>query len=573
MKELKWTSIVIRWKAVDSGAENILLCNPFSISRFVNAMQLLGKESSDLDIALDTMTGYEFGVEVKNYLERHGRHKQSIHKIQSNPDKSKHLETATMRIFDTDVDFSNLRTEIYHDHSRIPVVEFGTPLEDAERRDITINTLFYNLHTQEVEDFTGKGLPDLRNGQIRTPLPPLKTFIDDPLRVLRVIRFASRFSYAIVPEILDAVQHEDIKSAFAVKISRERVGVEVDKMLKGPDPLRSMQLIAKFGFYDLVFVPPPEVTVDEVHENSRQKFGHEPAAVAIHHVHVSHSLLLDRQYASLLPTCVKPLSPASRRFLFLAAALTPFRGMTYIDHKGKTISVVKQIVLSALKLSVHDAECTAAILDHVDHVRDTLKRLASSSSTLPHPKCPGFTLDPNTDSSTPATGSLRKLLGFLVRALGSRPLNAEWYLAVLMTFVLDAAKHFPCADVGDGSEMAGPTAASSESMFHGRDGTDLVLDHMWAHYGDLMSKIQQHGVERAFEFRPLLDGREVAKTLGIRPGPGIGIILEHVMEWQIERGPLANKDECREWLVAEFKNEEKLKHIMELAAEKKAQAA
>eukprot|EP00952_Eustigmatos_sp_NYUAD-ZCMA_P010956 44673-Eustigmatos_ZCMA.PRE.1 len=90
------------------------------------------------------------------------------------------------------VDFTNLGTETYQRDSRIPVTSFGTAEEDAYRRDFTINALFYNLNTREVEDLTGRGLTDLLGeGLIRTPLPARTTFLDDPLRLLRAVRFAA----------------------------------------------------------------------------------------------------------------------------------------------------------------------------------------------------------------------------------------------------------------------------------------------------------------------------------------------------------------------------------------------
>ncbi len=68
---------------------------------------------------------------------------------------------------------------------------------------------------------------------IRTPLPPKETFRDDPLRVIRCIRFASRLGFTMVPELVEAARDDEIQQAFAQKISRERVGEEFDKMLKG----------------------------------------------------------------------------------------------------------------------------------------------------------------------------------------------------------------------------------------------------------------------------------------------------------------------------------------------------
>ena len=72
-----------------------------------------------------------------------------------NPDKSKHLETATTRVFGYQIDFVGLRAEVYTDKSRVPEVHPGTAQEDAYRRDFTINALFYNLNSGQVEDFTG----------------------------------------------------------------------------------------------------------------------------------------------------------------------------------------------------------------------------------------------------------------------------------------------------------------------------------------------------------------------------------------------------------------------------------
>jgi tRNA nucleotidyltransferase/poly(A) polymerase len=78
-------------------------------------------------------------------------------------------------------------------------MEIGTPEEDACRRDLTINSLFYNVNTGMVEDYCGRGLADLRQGVIRTPLPPFTTLLDDPLRVLRAIRLvASRTRSGVV---------------------------------------------------------------------------------------------------------------------------------------------------------------------------------------------------------------------------------------------------------------------------------------------------------------------------------------------------------------------------------------
>jgi tRNA nucleotidyltransferase (CCA-adding enzyme) len=203
--------------------------------------KLLDIQSHDIDTAINAMTGFAFSTKMQDYLKNEENMKKhsleakdlgSLHKILANPEKSKHLETATTKIFGFDVDFVNLRKETYSEDSRNPQMEFGTAIEDAERRDATINALFYNLHSDQVEDFTG-GLADLAGKRIRTPLEPRTTFMDDPLRVLRLIRFASRLDFRIDPESESWMSDPAVMDALKVKISRERVGVEIEKMLKG----------------------------------------------------------------------------------------------------------------------------------------------------------------------------------------------------------------------------------------------------------------------------------------------------------------------------------------------------
>ena len=132
--------------------------------------KLLGLESNDIDVALDKCLGAEFAAKVNEYLTSKGEEISGVGVIQSNPEQSKHLETATMKVRDVWLDFVNLRSESYADESRIPTMSFGTPLEDAMRRDLTINALYYNLNEKKVEDFTGKGIEDLKIGLCRTPL-------------------------------------------------------------------------------------------------------------------------------------------------------------------------------------------------------------------------------------------------------------------------------------------------------------------------------------------------------------------------------------------------------------------
>jgi tRNA nucleotidyltransferase (CCA-adding enzyme) len=134
--------------------------------------------------------------------------------------------------------------------------EIGTPKQDAFRRDLTINSLFYNINTNKIEDFTGFGVSDLKLGIVRTPLEPLETFIDDPLRMLRTIRFACRYNFLVSDEAIEGARNEKIEKAFGEKISRERVGTEMEKILSSDDPIGGYSLIHEMGMRDYVFSVP-----------------------------------------------------------------------------------------------------------------------------------------------------------------------------------------------------------------------------------------------------------------------------------------------------------------------------
>ena len=108
------------------------------------------------------------------------------------PAKYKHLETGTAHIFGIDVDFVNLRGETYTEDSRSPQMGFATVEEDAIRGYAMVNAIFYNN-----EEYAGKEVQDMAAGIMRNPLDPYQSFMDDPLKVLRFIRFQSKLGHEI----------------------------------------------------------------------------------------------------------------------------------------------------------------------------------------------------------------------------------------------------------------------------------------------------------------------------------------------------------------------------------------
>ena len=277
--------------------------------------KILGKLSDDVDIALENMQGEVFAGLVNAYLAQHdpalleaatitgtttppvgtpaaaaaksanfsasasasaspspsaplpqgssaGTSSSSrVAVIKSNPAKSKHLSTATFKLHGQAVDASNLRTEVYHNDSRIPLVQMGSPRDDVMRRDFTLNSLFYNILDDRIEDVCGDGVDDLRRGVLRAPLPAFKTFFDDPLRVLRCARFSARFRFRVTVEIEYAAAHMTVHKSILRKISRERVGMEVRKMLTefGTVPI-AFAYLCRWGLRPVIFAPPaPEL--------------------------------------------------------------------------------------------------------------------------------------------------------------------------------------------------------------------------------------------------------------------------------------------------------------------------
>ncbi|CAI5474566.1 unnamed protein product [Closterium sp. Yama58-4] len=261
-----------------------------------------------------------------------------------NPDQSKHLETATMMIHGMWIDFVNLRAEEYAHDSRIPhTIEFGTAEEDALRRDLTINSMFYNISTEQVEDPTGRGISDLNGGIIRTPLPPHQTFLDDPLRVLRAVRFAARFGFSLDEELRAAAASEEVRTALGNKVSKERIGKEVELMLKSRDPYAAISLVVDLNLFPIVFPLPhaPSHTADVPPDDELPGLCEASFAATCTRLH---------QWEKHLPQALIDHSSDLSVGLLLAALLMPLRHAHYLDRKKKEVPFAQHIVLDSLKL-------------------------------------------------------------------------------------------------------------------------------------------------------------------------------------------------------------------------------
>ncbi len=232
--------------------------------------KLLGQESDDIDIAVD-MPGYDFAKLVaseavkNNITEDPKAYRVSLEKS-SDPkeiEPSDDLMVGAVNIFGQKIEFVPMRTEHYPDpNSRQPkITTTNDPMEDVKRRDLTINAIYYNIETGQINDYVG-GVRDLGlegDGKmiLRTPDDTKKTYEEDPLRLLRALRFHSRYPNSqLDPEIVKAMSDPDIQKSYARKVSPLRASPEIMKMLIGDDPTEALRLLFESGLYKEVFNVP-----------------------------------------------------------------------------------------------------------------------------------------------------------------------------------------------------------------------------------------------------------------------------------------------------------------------------
>jgi poly(A) polymerase len=164
----------------------------------------------------------------------------------------KNFGTAMLKYQSLEVEFVGARKESYNEDSRKPIVEDGTLEEDQNRRDFTINALAICLNSKrfgELIDPFG-GIQDIENKILRTPLEPGITFSDDPLRMMRAIRFASQLGFTIEAKTLEAISQN--KKRINI-ISKERIGEELNKIILSSKPSVGFKLLDKTGLLEIIF--------------------------------------------------------------------------------------------------------------------------------------------------------------------------------------------------------------------------------------------------------------------------------------------------------------------------------
>ena len=280
---------------VSQAAQNLGL-ETYVVGGYVRDL-ILGRPSKDLDFTC-VGSGIALAEEVERQFDFHVP--LSVFK---------NFGTAMLKLEDAELEFVGARKESYRSESRKPIVEDGTLQEDLERRDFTINAMAISLNPENYGDLLDPfdGLVDLKRKNIKTPLDPDVTFSDDPLRMLRAVRFASQLSFDIDPDTFFAIE----KNASRLQIiSAERIITELNKIVLSDKPSYGFKLLFAGKLLHEFFPEMVELQgVDSVDDKSHKDNFYHTLQVLDNVSQVSEDLWL--RWAAILHDIAKP---ATKRF-------------------------------------------------------------------------------------------------------------------------------------------------------------------------------------------------------------------------------------------------------------------
>lgn len=461
--------------------------------------KLIGLQPDDLDIMVSNISGEKFARLVTEYLQV-----KDPHVIRANPDASKHIETAKAYIPLSsgniqEVDFAQARQEVYEEGSRIPKTIAATPEDDAYRRDLTINSIFYDISNKQVVDFTGTGIKDLISNTIRTPTDPFQTFSEDPLRIFRTIRFAAKYNGDIDSETYEVLKNESLREKTRAKVSKERIGQEIAKMLKNPNPDKAIQLMKDVGLLD-----------DIILESIRQtKYEDNMAPLDMEQNNPWHSLSVWGHTMEVVRQIAEQYEEAQpeKRMMMIMASLIHDLGKTYKEiwsesktHPGRTSYIGHEFVSSKLaNLILRYLKFDNKFIENVSKMVQNHMRTHSLDKA--------------------GVKGLRKF----IRQMGEQAID---WLDVFNLAISDALAK------------------------------DVIRDESIAkRYMELKNRLQS-AIETtdsvsSVNNKPILSGNEVMETLDVKPGIWMQNIMEFVKEMKDEN-PNITKEEAKKLLKEEY---------------------
>lgn len=295
---------------------------------------ILGRPCKDIDIvAVGEGAGNKtVGIRIAESVAR---------RMKANVNVFKNFGTAHIKLEDWDVEFVGARKESYSRDSRKPIVEDGTLKDDQDRRDFTINAMAISLNEKNFGELLDPfdGQKDIELKIIRTPLDPDITYSDDPLRMMRAIRFASQLGYTIEEESLKALARN---SARIKIISKERIIDELNKIIASKVPSDGFKLLFRTGLLKLIF---PEMAalhgVDVINGHAHKDNFYHTLQVLDNVAVKSDNLWL--RWAAILHDIAKP---ATKKY-------EPGHGWTFHGHEDRGARMVPKI-FTALKLPLNE---------------------------------------------------------------------------------------------------------------------------------------------------------------------------------------------------------------------------
>ncbi|TQW01089.1 tRNA nucleotidyltransferase [Cordyceps javanica] len=417
---------------------------------------------------------------------------------------SKQLETAGGKLFGLDVDLVNLRKEVYDGQTRNPDMEFGTAEEDAHRRDATVNALFFHLQRQQVVDLTGRGLNDLDAKIMRTPLEPMQTFMDDPLRVLRLIRVGSKLGFSIDPEAVSCMRNTRIHQALETMITRDRVGAEVMKMMRSRNPEAAFDCIFRYHLYAPIFVRLDAKLLQPLAQQFpfmavKSSFPW-PTTWPRAYQLLANILQGDSRLSSLVAT------EENVDFLWTVAAYSPLAGLRH--------SLLKETVQEAAA-SIKTTSKLTQLLDSSLKNFDSIRKLVHDIQGR-NAKC-----------------CSRSAYGMAIRSWG-----ATWTTQVTYVMLSQA--------------VYGNLENDTEGGLQGRLSADEhVRESVLDVYSTFAEFIFSQNLLDAHSKRPLLNGKEIQDLFGLKEGGKyLKAVMDKLMEWQFDNAD-ATREQGEAWLQQE----------------------
>jgi len=465
--------------------------------------KLIGIEPDDIDIMVSNIPGEDFAKMVTTYI---GVKDPNV--IKEKPEQSKHLTVTKANIpfpsgtFQEPIDFAQARQEVYKEDSRIPDIKPATPEEDATRRDLTINALFYDIMTGQVIDYTGMGLKDLVSNTVRTPVNPLKTFSDDPLRIFRTIRFTAKYNATIDPETYAALKDPKLRDDIKNKVSKERIGQEFVKTFKGPNAQYAIQILKDTGLLEDII---SEALKGTPYEGKMAQFdmGQE---------NPHHKLTLWGHTMEVVKGVVEKYKDAEpeKKMAMTLAALMHDVGKLYQNVWGQ--SKTNPGHRSYHGHEEESGKLVSLILKYLK-IEPYIQQVAGLASA--HMKPHHLLRD---------EGGIRALRRF-IRQMGEQSLNwlDVFNIALADTYAKDVIRD--------------PSITQEYESLQNRLQEALAT----------MGPVQQKGI------KPVLDGNEIMKILNTKPGPHMKEITEFIKEL-MDENPQITKEEASQKISEKFVN-------------------